>query len=370
LDKPTLTFTTTSTQTLTAMVAPSNASNKNVTWTSSNTSVATVVDGVVTPVGNGAATITVQTADGNFTAACNVTVAYAVTGVSLNTSTLNFTATTTQALSVTVAPDNAANKNVTWSSSNAGIATVSNGVVTPIANGTATITVTTIDGGYSAACAVTVNILVPVTGVSLDKSTLTFTSLASTQALIATVAPATATNKSVIWSSNNTNVATVSNGVVTPVGCGEAIITVRTADGNKTATCMVNVSYIVPKGVYSGSTVLDAPNRITSSEVINNYGFHPTGQDLELYPTDFNTDHLSFTWDEAQTACAAMGWRLPNLAELANLQSNNAYLNYGLQRSVYVTSNVFDGQRAWTWRHSRQANVFKYHKQSEISETE
>ena len=82
----------------------------------------------------------------------------AVTGVTLNHATMTLTAGgATGTLVATVAPANATNKSVTWSSSAPAVATVANGVVTPLTAGTTTVTVTTVDGGFTATCAVTVN---------------------------------------------------------------------------------------------------------------------------------------------------------------------------------------------------------------------
>ncbi|MFC5471306.1 Ig-like domain-containing protein, partial [Cohnella suwonensis] len=251
LDAGTLTLTAGgSTAALTETVSPSNALNKNVTWTSSNPSVATVSSsGVVTPVAAGTATITVTTTDGSKTATSAVTVSAAtvpVTGVALDQSTLSLTVGgTVGTLAETVSPSNATDKSVTWSSSNPLVATVSSsGVVTPVAAGTATITVTTTDGNKTATSAVTVSAAtVPVTGVALDKSTLSLTVGGTVGTLAETVSPSNATDKSVTWSSSNTLVATVSSsGVVTPVAAGKATITVTTTDGSKTATSEVTVS--------------------------------------------------------------------------------------------------------------------------------
>ena len=93
----------------------------------------------------------------NGTVAGSGTVAYKVTGVSLNQNTLNLTVGGTATLTATVQPSDATNKNVTWASGNSSVATVdSGGTVTAVGAGTATITVTTTDGGYIASCAVTV----------------------------------------------------------------------------------------------------------------------------------------------------------------------------------------------------------------------
>ena len=182
-----------------------------------------------------------------------------VTGVSLNTSTLNLIEGGTDTLTATVEPNNATNRNVTWSSDNPSVATVNNGVVSAVSEGTATITVTAQgDSTKSASCTVTVTAAaVPVTGVTLNK-TSTSLYVGNTETLTATVAPDNATNKDVIWTSSDSAVATVDqNGVVTAVDRGTATITVTTADGNYTATCTVTVSrYSSGGGSSSSSTSL------------------------------------------------------------------------------------------------------------------
>ncbi len=162
---------------LSASVAPSNAANKSVKWTSGNPKVATVSSsGKVTAVANGNTTITATAADGSGKKdICAVTVnipkpadptptptpsVVKVSSVSLNPSSLSLTKKgQTARLSATVSPSNATNKSVTWSSSNNNVATVSNGVVTAVGNGSATITATAADGsGKRASCSITVNI--------------------------------------------------------------------------------------------------------------------------------------------------------------------------------------------------------------------
>jgi uncharacterized protein YjdB len=232
------------TETLTATITPSHATNQNVTWTSSDNSVATVDNtGLVTAVADGTATITVTTVDGSFTAPCMVTVsstAVAVTGVSLNKGTLTLVEGGMETLTVTITPSYATNQNLTWTSSATAVATVNNGVVNAVAAGTASITVTTDDGGFTAACTVTVT--APVTGVSLNKTALSLV-VYSTEILIATVAPANATNQNVTWTSSVPAVATVDNntGLVTAVTAGTVTITATTEDGGKTANCIVSI---------------------------------------------------------------------------------------------------------------------------------
>lgn len=160
--------------TLTATVTPTNATNQNVTWESSDSngivtiSPDTADSKKATITATGAGTTTIKaTVDGK-SAECSVTVkaptTIPVTGVSLNTNTLDLTEGDTSALTATITPNNATNKNVTWSSDNETVATVSNGLVTAMKAGTATITVAATDGsGVSATCTVTVNAATTIT---------------------------------------------------------------------------------------------------------------------------------------------------------------------------------------------------------------
>ena len=248
LSETTLTLVEGETKVLTAEIAPADAENQSVTWSTSDKSVVTVEDGTVTAIKAGEATVTATANDkGSVKAECKVTVTaakVAVTGVSLDKTTLTLAAGENAKLTAKVTPANATNKSVTWSSSDEAIATVdSEGKVTANAAGTATITATTKAGGKTAECKVTVmGTGVAVTGVSLDKTTLTLTAGENAK-LTATVAPANATNKNVTWSSSNGAVATVdSEGKVTANAAGTATITVTTEDGNKTATCTVTVT--------------------------------------------------------------------------------------------------------------------------------
>ena len=154
---------------LTATVAPADAENKEVTWSTSDAYVATVVNGTVTAVHAGTATITVTTVDGGLTASCAITVnapePIHPTGVTLSQTSATLEEGETVVLTATVAPADAENKEVTWSTSDANVATVVNGTVTAVHAGTATITVTTVDGGLTASCAITVNAPEPPQGI-------------------------------------------------------------------------------------------------------------------------------------------------------------------------------------------------------------
>jgi hypothetical protein len=164
LNKTSLSLTVGDEEPLTATVSPDNATDKTVTWSSSNTGVAQVTsDGSVIARAAGTATITAKVADGP-AATCTVTVKAAtvfVTKVGLNKSSLSLTVGGEETLTATVSPDNATNKTVIWSSSNTGVAQVSgSGRVTGKAVGTATVTASSADGP-SVACTVTVGAAAP-----------------------------------------------------------------------------------------------------------------------------------------------------------------------------------------------------------------
>ena len=232
---------------LAATVAPSDATDQGITWSSSDTNVAVVYsDGTVTAVNPGTATITVTTDDGSFTDTCLVTVTRLVSGVTLDQTTKTLTIPVgvaygdTFQLTPSVQPSDATDKSVSWSTSNSVVATVdANGVVTARGIGTATITVTTTDGRYTATCLVTVIRL--VTGVVLDQSERLL-AVGDGFDLTALVGPADATNPAITWSSSDPSVATVdADGHVTAISQGVATITVTTQDGHFSDSCVVTV---------------------------------------------------------------------------------------------------------------------------------
>ena len=267
-------------ETLIATISPSNATNKAVSWSSSDGSIATVENGKVNAKKAGVVTITATSNNGK-TATCKVTVnnpTIAVTGVSLNKTSLSLAIGNSETLTATISPSNATNKAVSWSSSDTSVATVSNGKITAKKSGTATITATS-NNGKKATCKVTVsNTTVAVTGVGLNKTNLILT-VGGSEELSATISPSNATNKAVSWSSSDTSVATISNGRVTGKKAGTATITVTTNNG-KTATCkviilskqrLINVNnmsfytYIKKMKLYSGE--------LASGENFQNFGF-------------------------------------------------------------------------------------------------
>lgn len=170
-----------------------------------------------------------------------------VTDVKLSETTKTITVGEEFTLTATVAPTDAADKSVMWTSDNSNVATVDGGKVTAVAAGTANITVTTKDGGKTATCAVTVSAPNGVTGVSVDPKEKLL-SIGEELVIKAIITPEDATNKKVTWASDNEAVAKVDeSGKVTSISEGTAKITVTTEDGGKTATCTVTVKNY-PKG--------------------------------------------------------------------------------------------------------------------------
>ena len=234
----------------TPTITPSNAANKNVTWTSSNESVATVsTTGVIKAVGNGTCKITATTTDGtNLSASVNITVDMKVTGISF--SITDYTITNigqTPVFTPTITPSNAANKKVLWTSSDKSIATVSStGVIKAVSNGTCKIIATTTDGtNLSASVNITVALPIKATGITTNITNYTITTIHDVPTFRATITPTDTTNKTVKWSSSNTNVATVSeSGVITAVGNGTCTITATTTDGtNLSASVNLTVGF-------------------------------------------------------------------------------------------------------------------------------
>ena len=230
---------------LTATIAPENASNKSVLWSSSDESIATVKDGEVTALKVGEAVITATSEDGGKKATCKVVVSakhIPVSSVTLDKEKVSLVLEDKMTLTATVTPDNASNKTILWTSSDESIATVKDGEVTALKVGEAVITAKSADGDKKATCKVTVNAKpVPVTGVSLNKQKARVF-INDELTLTATVAPEDATNKTLIWTTSNALVATVKDGVVKGISVGEADITVKTEDGNYSATCKVSVT--------------------------------------------------------------------------------------------------------------------------------
>ena len=247
LNKLTMTVTVGESETLTATVSPSNVTNKNVIWNSSNPNIATVANGKVTGVKAGSTVITVTTVNEGKTANCTVTVKPAtieVTSVNLNKISTSIEIGKNETLTATVSPSNASNKSVTWSSNNEKVATVVNGKITGVSPGTAIITVKTVDGSKSVICVVTVTAETPSkTAGSISYKT---TKINKKMGDSAFTNPLTYTGDgAVTYKSSNEKVATVNktSGKVTIKGTGNATIIATVTDSAKYTYATKTASY-------------------------------------------------------------------------------------------------------------------------------
>lgn len=254
---------------LLARVTPESASDKTVTWSSSDEAVATVDgEGNVTPVAPGTTDVTATTVDGGFSAACTVTVKQSVEGVSLDKHALALVGASSSELKASVSPDNATNKDVTWSSSDETVATVdAQGKVEAVGKGVATVTVSTADGGSTDECIVTVSN--PVTSIKLAPMTLSLLKGETAQitATCTAALPGDIDEYALTWASSEESVASArsdgSECTVEALSSGSATIEASVGRGELRAACTVAVSNPLKSVSLSESskmaTVGDAP---------------------------------------------------------------------------------------------------------------
>ncbi len=228
--------------TLSAMVYPTNATNKTLSWSSSNTCVATVNGGVVCGLCQGTATITATAADGSGKSArCTVSVTedILVTSIELTPSDKTLKVGSSFFPSVTVCPTNATKNSVTWSSANSNIASVNpnSGLVYAKAVGTTTIYATACDGSGVCGCSTVRVVPVYVQDIIVCPETLTL-DIGEKSCLEATVYPVNATNPNVSWTSGDCNIADVDdNGCVTAKSAGTTYICANAQDGSGVSGC-------------------------------------------------------------------------------------------------------------------------------------
>ncbi len=175
-----------------------------------------------------------------------------VSGIVLETRELTLEQGETEMIAATVFPDNAINKNIKWSSTLSSVASVhkasdTEAVISAINPGTAIIIAATEEGNFISTCKVEVKqAYTPVTGISLNRATLTLVEGGAPVVLIADITPETVTNKNIAWKSSNTGIAsvhkqTVNRGLIVPLKEGKTIISATTEDGEYVAVCAVTV---------------------------------------------------------------------------------------------------------------------------------
>ena len=238
LNKTTVSLKVTETVQLTATILPETTSDKTVTWTSSDSHIATVnTKGLVTAVSVGTATITATSSNG-LTASCNVSVTeISPSSIELNIKDMVLFVGQREPIQAKVLPEDTTDKSVTWSSSDTSIVSVDEtGLVTAINVGNAVVTATT-GNGLSAECIVTV-VETPASEVIIDKESLGISGddlemrVGEVRTINVTVLPETATDKSVGFESSDPTVASVdSDGRITALSLGNTTVTVTAKSG-------------------------------------------------------------------------------------------------------------------------------------------
>ena len=230
---------------LSIQYVPQNTTDTTVTYASSNTAVATVDSkGLVTGVAAGVATITATSTTAGVTSTSSVNVFVAVTGISVQENSISLVAGATSQLAWNVQPQNATDKNVTFTSSNTDVCTVdANGLVTGVAAGSAGITLTTEAGNFSTQVSVNVTAAVAATvavqSLSLDKTTASV-NIGDSVTLTPTILPANATDKTIEWNVSDATIATISDGLVTGVKAGTVTVGANASGQKASATVTVN----------------------------------------------------------------------------------------------------------------------------------
>ncbi len=346
-------------KTLSASTTPTNAANPDVTWSSSDPTIASVdASGKITAVGipsgadYGEAVITAQSSNAAVYATCTVKVLPSVltTSLTLNKSTLALNVGDEETLLVSGTPSNATNKTLNWTSSNTDVATVnSSGKVIAASKGTAIIRAEATDGsGKYVSCVVTVD-NIQVLNVYLDKSSLDL-SEGDTATVTATIYPSNATNKTLKWTSSNTTVATVDSkgNVIAGSTNGYTLITATATDGS---------------GKYAQCVVLSKP-KIYVNGITINYGttldllvFDSTYLKATILPSNASTQNV--TWTSSNPSIASIdstgllrGLALGEVTVTASADNKsvsisvnvtNTEYNYGVaanfRRRVYVRSS-------------------------------
>lgn len=217
---------------LRAIVTPDNATNKNVTWRSSKTSVATVdTNGLVTLVSSGTTSIIATSVDDpSVIAICNITVGQSVTAIKLDEASKTMYVGDTVRMSYIISPTNATNRDVTWSSTNSAVFTVdTNGQVTARGVGMAILVLKSSDGAYMSTSTITVK--QKATGIDFDVTNLEL-NVGQTYTIKVTATPADATEYTLTWSSLDNTIATVDEkGTITGKAVGKTVIMATSATG-------------------------------------------------------------------------------------------------------------------------------------------
>lgn len=224
---------------ITSTFLPDNATSRTLVWSSSDINVATVASsGIVTPAGNGSCIITVRAVRGAASAEAIVTVSISVRSVKIENDDTTLKAGEPLQLVTKVLPENAADKSVQYTSSNPDVAAVNkSGLVTHVKDGNVIITVKSANDKSDT---IALRALTPVRGISITNK-ISSLDVGETYQFHSEFTPASPTNKNLVWTTSDVNIASMDNGRVTALKKGNVLITVTSEDGNKTDENAVRV---------------------------------------------------------------------------------------------------------------------------------
>ena len=276
--------------------APEAPTNPALAWKSDNEAVATVSqEGKVSAIAVGSAVVTVSSTDGS-ARKHSVTIKVIdkiefITDIALTSGSQEIFQGETLAITATVAPANATYKTIKWTSSNSSVATVSqSGLVTGVAKGNVVITAASTDGsGKSKTIALTVKEVIPITDVAISTVASETLAIGEQFPIAVVLTPANATAQSLVWSSNNEAVASVSaGGVITAISDGQATISVAAKNNSN---IRASITVVVEAGkindTFFGATTPWQAVTANSTGVIENGKFKVTMAAGTKYRGDF-----------------------------------------------------------------------------------
>jgi len=279
-----------------ANIIPSNATNKNLKYTSNNESIVSVTDtGLITGISGGETTITVSTIDGsNISKVIEVIVRQQISNVELNTTSVSIINGGTYQIKATITPNDATNKSLSYTSNNESIATVSStGLITGISGGETIITVSTTDGS-NISKSIDVIVREQIESVTLSETNIEINK-GQSKIVTATITPSNAFNKTLRWESEDDSIATVNNGVITGINVGTTKVIVSTTDGSNitkeinvkvnsimtsTHTCVTNTNTICSRTDIINGILVNV--RVNDNEDYDFYVVSDTGSELTL----------------------------------------------------------------------------------------
>lgn len=229
---------------ISVVISPLDADDQRISWTSNDTTIATVdQNGLITAIASGETKVYVTSIATGIKDSCSVVVRKNVESVSFRESQISLDKIgDTKQLEIIISPEDATDKSVVWKSHNESICTVTdNGLVTAIGIGSTAVTVTTVDGGLTATCAV--KVVQHVSNLALDKNILSI-KVGETDQLHATISPENADNKGVLWSSSDESKLTVTqNGTINALKPGEVWVKAISDDNPEAKdSCKVTVT--------------------------------------------------------------------------------------------------------------------------------